>query len=417
MRTPTDFTTGTAGSGLKRRDVLRLGLSAASVFVAGPLLSGCGDDGEPAAATAPARRSNIANLGPLGAPNADGVSLPEGFQVRIVARSNQAVIPGSTFKWHSAPDGGATFATGDGGWIYVSNSEMPAIGPVSGGVGALRFAADGTLVDAYPLLSGTSLNCAGGPTPWGTWLSCEEHDEGRVWECDPRGVEAAVARPALGVLYHEAVTVDPIRHHLYLTEDRPNGRFYRFTPARLRADGYPDITEGRLEMAQLLDGDEGRVGWLAVPDPLATTTPVREQVPASSGFDGGEGIWYHAGLVYFTTKGDGRVWVYDTRRETIAVFYDDDRFAEPVLTGVDNVVVSAGGDVLVAEDAGNMQIVALTPNGTILPLVQIHGQDKSEITGPAFDPSGERLYFSSQRGTTNNPLRGITYEISGPFFT
>jgi secreted PhoX family phosphatase len=404
------------GEGLRRREVLRLGLSTASVFLAAPLLKGCGHDGEPLSGGAPARRSNIAHLGPLGEPNADGVRVPAGFTARIVARSNQVVLPGSDYRWHAAPDGGATFATADGGWIYVSNSEMPNVGGVSGGVGALRFAADGSLIDAYPILQGTSINCAGGPTPWGTWLSCEEFAEGQVWECDPYGVEAAVVRPALGVFQHEAVSIDPLRHHVYLTEDIGDGCFYRFTPDRLRADGHADITAGTLQVAQVVGGEEGRVVWHALPDPLAASVPTRNQIAEATRFRGGEGIWYHREIVYFTTKGDNRVWAYDTRREMISIFYDDDRFETPVLTGVDNLVVSAGGDVLVAEDGGNMQVVALTPDGSVLPLVQVDGHDRSEITGPAFDPSGERLYFSSQRGPTNNPLRGITYEVSGPFF-
>src|SRR5690606_16505945 len=81
--------------------------------------------------------------------------------------------------------------------------------PLTGGAGAIRFAADGSIVDAYGILDGTLSNCAGGLTPWGTWLSCEEWEDtegyaaGRVWECDPFGVEDAVARPALGICKHE----------------------------------------------------------------------------------------------------------------------------------------------------------------------------------------------------------------------
>ena len=83
------------------------------------------------------------------------------------------------------------------------------------------------------------------------------------------------------------------------------------------------------------------------------------------------------------------------------------------LYGVDNLTVTACGDVLVAEDGGQMRIVAVQPDGSLVPLMQLEGQDKSEITGPAFDPSGTRLYFSSQRG--QGLLSGITYEITGPF--
>ncbi|MFM8409977.1 MAG: translocation protein TolB, partial [Alphaproteobacteria bacterium] len=72
---------------------------------------------------------------------------------------------------------------------------------------------------------------------------------------------------------------------------------------------------------------------------------------------------------------------------------------------------SAWGDVVVAEDGGNMELVLITPDGGASALLRVTGQDESEIAGPAFDPSGTRLYFSSQRGDG----AGITYEVSGPF--
>jgi uncharacterized protein len=71
--------------------------------------------------------------------------------------------------------------------------------------------------------------------------------------------------------------------------------------------------------------------------------------------------------------------------------------------------------VLVAEDGGDMEIVAILPDGTPKPLLQIVGHDGSEVTGPAFDPSGTRLYFSSQRGPTGELTDGWTFEVTGPF--
>ena len=97
----------------------------------------------------------------------------------------------------------------------------------------------------------------------------------------------------------------------------------------------------------------------------------------------------------------------------MTILYDAARYAAPLLTGVDNVTVSPNGDVLVAEDGGNMQIVAISPAGTLRPLVQIVGHPLSEVTGPALHPSGTRLYFSSQRGATGSPSDGVTYELSG----
>ncbi len=354
----------------------------------------------------PALRSLIADIGPLGDPDANGVRLAAGFTSRVIARSAQ-VVEGTDYTWHSLPDGGATFATEDGGWIYVSNSETP----LRGGAGAVRFDSSGEIVDAYPILERTNINCAGGLTPWHTWLSCEEFARGQVFECDPWGEHAAIVRPALGLFQHEAVAIDPVSGHLYLTEDTGNGCLYRFTASGTTAHGTPDLRAGRLEVASVATG--GAVTWRELPDPQFTgSTPTRMQVAEATPFDGGEGIWYHEGTIYFSTKGDNRIWAYEIDAAQLTILYDGDAMASPPLRGVDNLTVSCCGDVLVAEDGGSMQIVAILPSGELLPVMQLVGQDSSEVTGPAFDPSGTRLYFSSQRGSGAG---GITYEVTGPF--
>lgn len=409
---------------LPRRAVLQGGLAGLAMVLSRSLVACSKTDGSVVAAEsdagdeavagelgyAPIARpklvSKIAEIGPLGDPDANGVRVAAGFTARIVGRSSKPPIEGKDALWHSAPDGGATFPTEDGGWIYVSNSEVP----IAGGASALRFDANGTLVDAYRILEGTNVNCAGGPTPWNTWLSCEEVYKGRVYECDPRGGREAIVRPALGTFKHEAATVDPIEHRVYLTEDEPDGCFYRFVPDGLGRHGFADLSAGKLEVAEV--AADGKVTWHALPDPsFEGDVPTRAQIAAATRFDGGEGIWWHDGIVYFTTKGDNRVRAYDTRTQTVAVLYDAATAPDPVLSGVDNVTVSASGDVLVAEDGGDMQVVAILPSGELKALVQLVGYPDSEITGPAFDPSGTRLYFSSQRGTRG----GTTFEITGPF--
>ena len=339
-------------------------------------------------------------------PDRNGVRLPAGYSSRIVAESSVSPLAGCKYVWHASPDGGACFADQGGGWIYVSNSEL---GDAWGGAGALRFDADGRLIDAYPVLQGTSRNCSGGATPWNSWLSCEEIDDGRVWECDPLGVEAAVVRPALGVFRHEAVAVDSLNRKLYLTEDQVDGCLYRFTPFN-----YPDLSAGKLEAARLVSGDTGRVEWQEIRDPLASRTETRFQTSATR-FNGGEGIAYFGGKVYFTTKGDNRVWVFDINSQVLSVLYDDSAYINPVLTGVDNITVSADGSLYVAEDGGNMQVVVIANDGAIYPLLEMAGHDMSEIAGVAFSPDGSRLYFSSQRGRSGDELDGLTFEIHGPF--
>ena len=350
--------------------------------------------------------------GPLQAPDANGLALPAGFTGRMLAVSG-TVVAGTTYPWHIAPDGGATFPMDGGGWVYVSNSEVPAVG----GASAVKFDAGGNVVDAYRILSGTELNCAGGPTPWATWLSCEEpilNNEGHVWECDPFQFGQGIERPAMGTFAHEAVTVDPDRRQLYLTEDDPEGRFYRFTPT-----SYPDLSAGVLEAMSA--AEDGSVTWV----PADPDTPAPRPA-GSTVFNGGEGVWFDSGHVYFTTKGDNRVWDLDVAAARLSVLYDAVAIGpDAPLSGVDNVVVSRAGDLYVAEDGGNLEIVVVTVEREVAPVVRVTNQNPApleqggtELTGPAFSPDGTRLYFSSQRASAINPPQpgfGITYEVTGPF--
>lgn len=403
-----------------RRALLRNSLKTAGVMALGPALA-------QVPRIASAETGSLMALGPLREPDALGIRLPAGFSARQIAQAFRRV-PNTQQTWHIFPDGGACFPTPEGGWVYASNCEFP----VAGGAQAVRFAANGDIIDAYNILSGTSLNCAGGATPWGTWLSCEERDWGYVWECDPLGINKAVRHPAMGAFKHEAAAVDAERQHVYMTEDVGDGCLYRFTPKQ-----YPDLSQGVLEVAvvegfdtatDIAPDQEVGVRWLPVDYAAPSLArgigslslqaiPTRHQIAEATHFKGGEGIWYQDDILYFTTKGDDRVWELHVGTQTLSVLYDFKTAENPILSGVDNIVVTPAGEVIVAEDGGDMQLVVVNSEGDVSPLLQVMDQDHSELTGPAFNPVGDRLYFSSQRGPKRRfPSNiGVTYEVQGPF--
>jgi uncharacterized protein len=355
------------------------------------------------AAAEEGRLKRVRGYGARKRPDENGIRLPEGFRSRLVARGGRRV-PGTDYVWHRASDGAATFPSRDGGWILVSNSETR-----KGGASAIRFQRDGRIADAYRILGGTTQNCSGGATPWGTWLSCEEVEGGHVWECDPTGSRKAVSRPALGAFKHEAAAVDPRGRRIYLTEDRGNGGLYRFTPTRWR-----DLSSGLLEIATVHPG--GRVTWSQVPDPAAERVPTREQVPGSTRFRRAEGIRLDGRVLYIATTADHRVHAYDLRRGRIRVVYDGLASRSAPVLRPDQIGVSPGGEVFVCEDLATREIDLglLEPAGRMSRFLSVTGRQHvdSELTGIAFDPRGQRMYLASQRALGG---AGAVYEVRGPF--
>jgi len=389
---------------MRRREFIGLGVGGAAAVSLGAAFW---DDLFGTAASRSLRQGR--GYGPLRSPDEHGIRLPEGFSARLVARGGEPVA-GSGYHWHLASDGMATFPDTRGGFVLVSNSEM-----IEGGASAIRFDSAGEVLDAYRILSGTTQNCSGGGTPWGTWLSCEEVEDGRVWECDPAGRRPGVVRPAMGIFEHEAAAVHARARCVYLTEDHVEGGLYRFTPAH-----WPELSEGLLEIARV--SKDGRVRWAAVPDPSAARERTRGQVPGSTRFKRGEGIWLDGEVLYVATTADHRVHAYDTRRGRIRVAYDGLASASAPLLRVDQMTGSRAGEVFVCEDIATEEIDmgVIAPDRSVARFMSVTGRQHrgSELTGVTFDPSGARMFVASQRAFAESDLEpgpGAIYEITGPF--
>jgi sugar lactone lactonase YvrE len=161
-------------------------------------------------------------------------------------------------------------------------------------------------------------------------------------------------------------------------------------------------------------GAGGKIGFKPVPDPSAITRATRAQVAGMKDFDGGEGIWFDSGHLYFSTKGDNRVWDLEVAAGALTVLYDGDA----PLKGVDNLTVTRAGELYVCEDGGDMEVCLISTERTVAPFLRLVGAGAkgpagggNELAGVAFSPAGDRMYFSAQRAFDV----GATYEVRGPF--
>jgi len=327
------------------------------------------------------------------------------------------------------------------------------------------------LIDSWVSLSGTLGNCAGGVTPWGTWLSCEEavfspalnhlakptrqlfwdlenagREHGFVFEVPAEGVARAEPITAMGQFYHEAAAVDPQSGIVYMTEDiSPRAGFYRYIPQQpgKLAQG------GRLQMMRVGNGIELRsrmplreelsVSWVYIAEPEQGFTPgnrsgdgvVTQGIEAGgTAFIALEGCAIHDDKVYFTSKSGGRadagcVYEYEPRREIVRVLYESS--GHDIVSGPDNIIMSPRGSLVVCEDRLTMdkagqRILGLDAKGDLFPFCQVNpavggkygGHDlrdtvlTSEWAGVTFSMDGSWMFCN-----VFNP--GLTIAITGPW--
>ncbi|MEU1949822.1 alkaline phosphatase PhoX [Streptomyces sp. NPDC059474] len=411
------------------------------------------------------------------------LALPKGFRYKIITRTGETKLE-SGESTPSNHDGTATFEGSRGATLLVNNHELA--GPrsdwphpvplieglvydpaASGGCTVVEVSKHGDHVTEWVGIAGTATNCAGGRTPWGTWLTCEEtedkagqhgmtKDHGYVFEVDPHDRKAnRDPKPikALGRYAHEAVVVDPKRGHLYLTEDAsgPNGLLYRWVPphgfehGRGKLDQLKDDA-GVLQAPKCYDsggnfvddlsratktGTVYGVDWETVPDRDAKSVSVRKQ------FKDGEitrarkleGMWWADGGAYIVSsfarkespvQHDGQVWFYDPKRRTLTLKVllgvNPDPSKDGAFDGPDNITVSPYGGLVIAEDGEGIQhLFGATEDGRTYPIARndlnigtAEEPEFSEFTGVVFSPDGSTLFANIQ-------VPGIMLAITGPW--
>lgn len=414
----------------------------------------------------PGTRTDAGGYGPL-VPAGDILALPEGFTYTVLGAEGAPMSDG-----HPTPrahDGMAAFPLPNGNIRLVRNHELTTPPSVATPIGGPERAYDprgpgGTtslevdpwtreLIRDFVSLSGTIVNCAGGPTPWGSWLSCEESASGISfgWE-RPHGyvfevpvaaewVVEPVPLNAMGRFVHEAVAVDPSTGILYLTEDTRNtSGFYRFLPEDPYRPGHvPDLAAGgRLQMLAVrgrpqYDTTRGQtagaalgVEWVDIRDPDPPDVESNPHAVFEQGLDAGgarfdrlEGCIYGDGALYFdaTEAGDaglGQIWRYRPQENDLVLIFESRNPA--VLKSPDNICMTPRGGLLVCEDPVRDPFVrGLTPDGRVFDFAQNLMNDR-EFAGVTFSPDGQTLFLNIQGDTSGPPRhRSVTLAIWGPW--
>lgn len=407
------------------------------------------------------------------------LDLPPGFRYRILSSQGKPMADGLVVP--GKMDGMATFAGADGRFLLVRNHEISpdksdegpfgadysllnklprekfydyghGKTPCLGGTTTLVInQATGELEREFMSLAGTTRNCAGGPTPWGSWITCEETIDlaingnekmhGYCFEVPARAdMVLAEPRPILGMgrFNHEAIAIDPKSGVVYLTEDRPESAFYRYIPnvpnrlhegGRFQAlvfQGAKSLDSRNWHGHSLVEqGTTYRAAWVDVPDPDTDKDDLRLRAHdlGAALFARGEGIWYGNDAVYFACTNGGAAEKGQIFRYAPSEFEGTpgevekpgtiQLFLEPndggLVDNCDNLTVAPWGDLVVCEDgSGEQFIVGVTPDGSIYRIARNAHPSNSEFAGACFSPDGSTLLVNIQHA-------GLTLAITGPW--
>lgn len=415
----------------------------------------------------PANTAELANTVVGDLRNVPLIKLPAGFSYRAVSITGQTMGDGTQVPGDH--DGMACFTCDPDTYILVRNHELspaedkygnrtgclPANGKVydrfvleagqgGGGTSTLVLNRRGELLHDYISLGGTVRNCAGGPTPWHSWISCEENTStpansafvrkkhGYNFEVPATLGEAVDPIPltAMGRFNHEAVACDPCSGYIYQTEDRGDSLFYRFVPNKRCPNQFGDLQQGGTLYAMVIDsqvsavcdgsalpivgtgvdtrshvqsfiGQPLPVTWVELEDvdPAEDTLRMEGQAKGAAVFSRGEGVWYGNGLIYFVATsggdaGDGQVWAYDPNRQTVTLLVESTE--ESALDNPDNITVAPDGTLYLCEDGGGANcIVGVDDQGDLFTFAQ-NNYNTSEIAGACFSSDGRFMFVNIQ---------------------